>query len=437
MTAGLAFLSAVVSESDDRAFDSVSSTDFVDTESSAFVFISNHLTSYGSLPSVGTCRENNIAIQDVQDEGVRYYHDRLISRSVHNAVTDRFEDLTAALTAKNNEDILSTLHDMLDGATRADSTNQYSTLGDETTKLLTSYQEAKYNPDGLRGIPFGFPTLDGLTMGALPADLIAVVARPGIGKSWKLIKMMNTAHRAGYKPLVVSMEMSIQQMVSRCVGETSGLNPKSFRSGDLCFWSEEVFTQTLTDLEGGDPIHFLSGDGNRTALDVEKGIRQFNPDVVYVDAAYLLKLRSGRRVNAKWERVAEIMQDLKGLAMTYNIPIIMTVQFNREVRSNTQRGRTGAENIDVGSIAGTDEIAQLASLIIGILMGDEGREREEKNGILMKNREGEVGNWKYHTLFEPTIRIEEFNAEEYAAAAADEEEFDDDSAPSVADTAFT
>ena len=437
VTAGISFLTAVVDLRDDRAFDQVSDSDFIEDELPSYEFIQQHLTSYGSLPSRGTCQENGIGLAGELEETSRYYFDRLTKRSVKRAVEERLDGFREAVSGDDPDAIEAVLHDMLDSVTRVNASNQYSTLSQETLNLAEKYREAKRNPAGIRGVPFGYPTLDMVTGGAKAADLITLVARTGVGKSWKLVKMVDAAHVAGHTPLIVSMEMSIEQLVARQVGVRSGLNPRAFKTGELCHWSEETFMQTLDDISGGKPMHFLSGDGNRTSEDVEKGIRQFNPDIVYVDAAYLLKLRNGKRVQAKWEKISEVMQELKGLAMTYNIPIVMTVQFNREVRHNTRKGK-GGEGMDVGSIAGSDEIAQLSSLIIGLQMGDEGVERLHKRAYILKNRDGEVAEYDYHTIFDPVVDLSEFSPEDYQTMESYRRDLEnaDESTGGVADQAY-
>lgn len=423
-SAGMQFLSAVIASGSARELDVFNHNHFSgDDEVSAYRFIKEHLTRYGALPSESAVAQNGILLPTTEDT-IRYYADRLVNRAVYTAVEDGFDNFSAAMSSRDSMAILAALRGMLDNASVVGQSTQFTELSFELDRFADRYTQLKNNPLSRYGIPTGFPTVDRETYGLYAGDLATVVARPGVGKTYKMLKMMKAAADARKRCLILSMEMTTEQVIDRYVGLHTGINPQNFRRGELCHWSEQYVMQELSGISGNNNIHFLSGNGIRTADHVEQGIRQIAPDVVYVDAAYLMKTRTGRTIPSKWERLAEVMQDLKSLTISHNIPIVMSVQFNREVKQNLRASKNGSsniENLDVGSIAGTDEIGQLSSLVTAIQIPADKELHNIREGRIIKNREGSQVSYKYHQDFGHRLRIEEFTQEEYEAFSEEHE----------------
>ncbi len=75
--------------------------------------------------------------------------------------------------------------------------------------------------------------LDEATAGAQAGDLVVVMARPWVGKSYTLMHMALSAWQAGCSVLFVTMEMTPLQVVRRILGMYSGVNPDLIRRGML------------------------------------------------------------------------------------------------------------------------------------------------------------------------------------------------------------
>ena len=62
---------------------------------------------------------------------------------------------------------------------------------------------------------------------------------------------------------------------------------------------------------------------------------------------------------ARWELVTDIAAELKHIASVCMLPVVVSFQFNREVKK-------GANNADMANIQLADAIGQLASVAIGL-----------------------------------------------------------------------
>ena len=90
-----------------------------------------------------------------------------------------------------------------------------------------------------------------------------------------------------------------------------------------------------------------------------------------------------------------VVGQLKQLALRYSIPVIITVQFNR----NQKGSSTSAP--DLGDIAGADSIPQDASIVIGLQKAPAPYELVRRLARMMKSREGDNVDIVFNYRFEP------------------------------------
>jgi replicative DNA helicase len=347
-------------------------------------FVEDHLRQHGQLPSEETLQENGFELMRAV-EPVSYYSKEMRRRYAYNQVNEHFPLLTEAMRTGNVEEAERLLREtvrQIGGSLRPQS---YAGIDDAVDAVLADYEYAKQNP-GLRGVTFGWETADKMTLGAMPGDLVVFAGRPSVGKSWLQEHCGLAAQKAGHSSAVISMEMPILQLVRRRIGNYTGINPNLIRRGQLSNWAEKDLREAADELKHGfAPVHFMSGESVREVQAIADMVAEYLPDIIYIDAAYLLSptLRHRGGYASKWEQIADMIQELKQLAMTINRPILVTVQFNRNVTKRSAR-RT-----DLSDVGGSDRIPQDASIVIGWVWGRPPFERIRRDAHMIKNREGE------------------------------------------------
>jgi replicative DNA helicase len=247
--------------------------------------------------------------------------------------------------------------------------------------------------DGPRGVTYGWEPLDELTQGAMPGTVTTLVARPSMGKSYFLIRMANAAWRAGNSVLFVSMEMPNLQTGRRAIGMLAGLNPDLIRRGRLSQWGENMLHETVASINYGAPFNLVSGSFRKSVADIDLLIGEFQPDVVYIDASYLLQPERKDSRRARWENMAEVQEGLQKLALKWNRPIIQTVQFNRDAKDKSKG--------DLATIGGTDIIGQVSSVVLGLFPGEGVNETIRRTVKILKNRDQALGEFETNYLFNP------------------------------------
>lgn len=399
---GLLFLAAVVHSGEKRLLERVDDELFTEEERPLWGLVRQHTATYHAVPSPEVVAQHGISLPTQSRwENVDYYLERLLQRSVHQILTALVPDLHDLLTNRRPFEALERVREAVARSTHRQMPAQFMSMGEAMEALRQKYLLMRLNPDAARGIPTGFPTLDEATMGLFGGDLITLVGRTGQGKSWIWQRMAYAAYLSMRRVFMFSLEMTEEQLALRMAGLITGINPRLIKTGALSHWAEADFFAAVEVVRANDRIRLMKGDGRRTTEDIQRVLEEWSPDAVFVDASYLLNPRTKRKMNAKWEKIAEVMADMKGMGGEFMRPFVNTVQFNRDVKANNP-----GTNVDAGSIGGSDEIGQLSSVIVGILQGAEPMQSTRRRLVGMKNREGD--NFAFETSFEfQPVRLDE------------------------------
>ena len=89
---------------------------------------------------------------------------------------------------------------------------------DKSLTRLKEWEERKerrLREGGLMGIKTPFKSINNTGVGWMPGDLIAIFARPTVGKTWMCADMAATAALAGVKTLFISTEMTTKSISMR------------------------------------------------------------------------------------------------------------------------------------------------------------------------------------------------------------------------------
>lgn len=394
MSIGLQLLRSAIEGGSREALRQVPVTLFTEDELPRVQFVLNHIAQHGAIPSLQILAENQISLPPTNGGNFSYYMQRLRSRSITNAATSGAQGLLTAIRARDDQAILNIVGEMQGQMTSVSQTESTMTIGNAIDAAWQEYAEARANP-GMRGITTGFNVLDTVTAGLRPGDITTIVARPGVGKSWTILNMALKAWLAGNSVCFVSMEMTAVETARRLIGMATGVNPDFISRGTVSHWAEDNITAFMATVPGRPPFILMVGDLSKSVQDVDYMIMEYEPDICYVDASYLLKPTEGNMFRGKrWEAAQHVAEGLKGIALRRHRHIVQTVQFNRSQQLE--------EDMSLDNIGGTDAIGQISSLAMGIRIGAAPNERRQRRYGLMKNRHGiDWLTFETNFLFEP------------------------------------
>lgn len=356
----------------------------------AYEFIRSYLVRYGRMPSAEVVEvETGIDIPRVlPPEPLEFWIDEVRSEYIIARAVDIQEQIVGALRTRDTKTIRELFRDAWFDLERAAGDVRLVSLAQASERVLEEHAEARVSEGQLIGIPFGWHYLDTATGGARPGDCIVLVARTGVGKSYVLGQWALNAFNAGHRVLFVTMEMSPEHVAQRLVALGARVNPTALRRGTMSEFGLRVVNAFLDDrVRSRDPDDFALMPGNMrlSSADIALRVAELRPDVVFVDGAYMVTPTDGKGLRANWERIEQSTIELKQVAMQYRVPMILSHQFNRE-------GPKGG----LTSIARSDAIGQIASVVMGLEHEESGRARQVGPSMtrllrIFKGRDGEEG----------------------------------------------
>ena len=402
MSVGIGLIKRVIEEnrhlsdlSDDFGIDESFFTDKKEKE--AFTYVRNHFLSYGVLPTLVTVEhECGVSFTKLEAEPIGYWVDKVKRRRLAMLSNETAKNMKDAVGTGDVDAALGFARDLVLNHDYSDSTDKIFTLGEVGDQIIKAHDKRQISTK-LSGIPFGIPFLDEVSDGAQGGDTVAIVGSTGIGKSYLLFSVARLAHTLGHIPLVYPLEMVNIQTAIRIFGLYTKIATNLIRKGRLSYWGRERLIQSVNAIkEHINPFYLVESTLNTTVESIGMRIQEVRPNCVYIDGGYLLRA-SKPEGNKRWERVAYTAEVLKTMARDFNIPIMVTYQFN-------------SSGPGLGNIGGSIAISQLASIVISIENEEVGGNTAGWSGDnykilrLLKGRSGESGAIRLrYNMEKPTI----------------------------------
>ena len=229
-------------------------------------------------------------------------------------------------------------------------------------------------------IPFDLDFFNRITKGGIPSKTLNVaLAGTGVGKSLFMCHMAAATLLQGKNVLYITLEMAEERIAERIDANLLDINIK-----DIVDLPRVMFENKVTNIAKKTQGTLIIKEyptaaahtGHFKALLNELALKKsFSPDIIFID--YLNICASSRyRANASsssYSYIKAIAEDLRGLAVEFNLPIV----------SATQTTRAGYSNSDV-DITDTSEsfgLPATADLMFALISTDE---LEEINQIMVK-----------------------------------------------------
>jgi len=364
---------------------------FVDPEDQRiWEFIHGYYLRYNQTPSLEVVEvEMDIRFGSFPpEEPFEYWLEQLREFNKHLYMVDTLERVFKHLDAGRTTTAESLLEDAVQGIMQFNPQSNVHTLIELAHQAAEDHEQVQR---GLQspGIQTGIPYIDLVTGGVQPGDSWVLAGRPGCGKSFVSTRIAHGAWEAGHRVLIVSMEMAAIQFGRRNTAMGAHVNSKFLRLGRLSRWGFGQYREYVDSIQHNtpDPTSFVVIEGrlNLTVRDILHSIRQYRPDLLIVDGAYMVKAAGGA-YKSNWENALLVTNEIKQLAQNEGVGIFSTHQFSRK----------GEKEKTLGTIAYTDAIGQVASVVLALSNDEtaavEFRHLEYKVLNIIKGREGEQGS---------------------------------------------
>jgi len=184
----------------------------------------------------------------------------------------------------------------------------------------------------LSGITTGFKQLDRITGGLQPGGMYIVAARPSVGKSAFMGKMVLQAALAGHKVAIISLEMTDNQISARLASLTTEIDYwRIYRHRLEDERQSKTFYQKINEMAG---LPIVISDSTGVNIDdikakVARLKAQGKIDILYIDYLQLLDSDGQNKNGNREQEVSRISRGVKLLAKDHSIPVVVLAQLNR------------------------------------------------------------------------------------------------------------
>ncbi len=200
-------------------------------------------------------------------------------------------------------------------------------LGDivcDEIELIEQY----HNAGKSLGVSTSFDCIDEFA-GFFPGEVTVLAARPSVGKT---ALAMDIALRIREPSLFVSIEMTPQQISHRILQRETGISVKKIRNNDLAEWQRKKISEVRKKMRASPPPMKILSAGRVTPQRIAARARlqraRFGLSLLVID--YLQLLESTEKQKTIYERVTAVSRQVKLLAITLNVPVLLIAQLNRD-----------------------------------------------------------------------------------------------------------
>src|SRR5258708_7581540 len=275
-------------------------------------------------------------------------------------IGDAYEDSTDVF------DLLDDAESKLFEITNSHLRKNFDSIDSVLVKTIQRIEDMRNKQDEITGVPSGFPTLDQITYGWQPTDLIILAARPAVGKTAFALNLARNAALHPTKPTSVaffSLEMSAGQLVQRILSAESEIWLEKIARGRLEEHEmQQLYKKGINRLSSA-PIH-IDDTAALNIFELRAKCRRLknkhNVGFIIIDYLQLMSGAGDNKNGNREQEISRISRDLKGLAKELQIPIIALSQLSREV----EKRKEGNKMPQLSDLRESGAIEQDADLVM-------------------------------------------------------------------------
>ena len=251
-------------------------------------------------------------------------------------ISDAYEDSTDVF------DLLDEAESKLFEITNNHLRKNFDSIDTVLVKTIQRIEDMRNRQEDITGVPSGFPSLDRITYGWQPTDLVILAARPSVGKTAFALNLARNAalHAPRSTPIAFfSLEMSAGQLVQRILSAESEIWLEKIARGKMEEHEmQQLYRNGIQRLQNA-PI-FIDDTPALNIFELRAKCRRLknkhNVSLIIIDYLQLMSGTGDKRSSNREQEISTISRNLKGLAKELGIPIIALSQLSREVEKRKE-----------------------------------------------------------------------------------------------------
>jgi archaellum biogenesis ATPase FlaH len=322
-------------------------------------------------------------------------------KAVYNAIMESIQILDGQDSGKGKGSIPSLLSDALGVSFDPNIGHDYLDNADERYDFYHRVEKR---------IPFDLDYFNRITKGGLPSKTLSIaLAGTGVGKSLFMCHVAAACLIQNFNVLYITLEMAEEKIAERI-----DANLLNVTVDDLMMMPKDMFDRRMNRLKekvkgkliikeyptaSANPAHF------RALLSELALKKNFKPDIIFVDYLNICassRIKAGANVNS-YTYIKAIAEELRGLAVERNVPIM----------SATQTTRSGFSNSDPG-LEDTSEsfgLPATADLMFALISTEELQNLGQLMVKQLKNRHSDPNNHKRFVIGIDRAKMKLFDLE--------------------------
>ena len=229
-------------------------------------------------------------------------------------------------------------------------------------------------------VPFDLDFFNKITKGGLPNKTLNIaLAGTGVGKSLFMCHVASSVLLQGRNVLYITMEMAEEKIAERIDANLLNVDIQT-----LAQLPKIMFENKITDLSKKTQGKLIVKEyptasahaGHFRALLNDLALKKaFRPEIIFIDYLNICtsqRFRNASSVNS-YTMVKSIAEELRGLAVEFNVPIVSATQ--------TTRSGYGSSDVDLTDTSESFGLPATADLMFALISTDE---LEEQNQIMVK-----------------------------------------------------
>lgn len=327
-----------------------------------YAFLVDHWRRYAQPPDIDVVTHAFPSYEwPVEKQPTSYLVNELRKRRKGVIATEALSDAIVALNTTDDPDHLDRLFDILTQAilqvrleTNPALDGEY---GDESDAQIALVEERTLDPGYLRGISSGYRGIDYVTGGFQPEQLVVLIGLPKAFKTSTMVAMCKAVHGQAKVPFFASFEMSQQEVFDCLHSLFSGVSRTKILNGTISLREQREIEKGIRLAKAGKRLILSADLAGMTVSGVQAKIMEYQPDVVFVDAAYLMVSELSKVEQGSPQALTDIARSLKRLAQSMSIPIVVSTQ------ASMTRSKQG---LNIFSPMYTQAWAQSADVLLGV-----------------------------------------------------------------------
>lgn len=262
-------------------------------------------------------------------------------------------------------------------------------------------------------IAFDLDYFNRITKGGLPNKTLNIIlAGTNVGKSLFMCHCAASNLSKGKNVLYITLEMAEERIAERV-----DANLLNVSMDELAILPRDVYEKKVQRIKSGTPGKLIikeyptasAGAGHfRHLLNELKIKRNFVPEIIYIDYLNICassRLKYGSNVNS-YTLIKSIAEELRGLAVEFNVPIV----------SATQTTRSGFTSSDLG-LEDTSEsfgLPATADFMFALISTEELQEMNQIMVKQLKNRYGDPASHRRFVIGVDRAKMKLYDVEQHA-----------------------